>query len=136
MSVFKPLVKYRFRCRFIDAWIMSQLRVYWSTCKINNSYEGKVLNPILDRSTKVDLKFEAHLCSVWSKMDHNFLFYPLEKLLGVAYVRFISYSKCYDLCRISKLSSNFGCLFTFWYLDGENLTKTNLHICNLWTVSL
>ena len=70
MSVFKPFVKYRLRCRFIDAWIMSQLRVYWSTCKINNSYEGKVLNPILDRITKVDLKFEAHLFSVWSKIPN------------------------------------------------------------------
>ena len=70
MSVFKPFVKYRFRCRFIDAWIMSQLRVYWSTCKINISYEGKVLNPILDRITKVDLKFEAHLFSVWSKIPN------------------------------------------------------------------
>ena len=25
---------------------------YWSTCTINNAYEGKVQNPILDRSTR------------------------------------------------------------------------------------
>ena len=35
--------------------------------------------------------------------------------------------------RISKLLSNFGCLFTFCYLDGANSIKTDLHICELWT---
>ena len=30
-------------------------------------------------------------------------------------------------------NSNFGCLFTFCYLDGTNSIKTDLHICNLWT---
>ena len=47
------------------------------------------------------------------------------------YVRFISYSKCSNWRWISKLSSNFGCLFTFCYLDGANSIKTDLHICNL-----
>ena len=43
------------------------------------------------------------------------------------YVRFISYSKCFNWHRILKLSSNFGCLFTFCYLDGINSIKTDLH---------
>ena len=46
-------------------------------------------------------------------------------------VRFISYSKSPNWCRISKLLSNFGCLFTFCYLDGANSIKTYIHICNL-----
>ena len=50
------------------------------------------------------------------------------------YVQFISYSKkCSNWHRISKLSSNFGCLFTFRYLDGANSIRTDLHICN-WPV--
>ena len=44
-------------------------------------------------------------------------------------VRFISYSKCSNWRWIPKLSSNFECLFTFWYLDGANSIKTDLHIC-------
>ena len=47
--------------------------------------------------------------------------------------RVISYSKCSNWRQISKLSLNFGCLFTFCYLDGANSIKTDLHICNLWT---
>ena len=35
--------------------------------------------------------------------------------------------------QISKLSLNFGWVFTFCYLDGANSIKTALHICNLWT---
>ena len=49
------------------------------------------------------------------------------------YVRFISYSKCSNWRRISKMYSNFWCLFTFCYLDGPNSIKTDLHICKLWT---
>ena len=41
------------------------------------------------------------------------------------YVRFISYWKCSNWHRISKLSSNFGCLFTFRYLDGANSIKSD-----------
>ena len=48
-------------------------------------------------------------------------------------VRFMSYSKCSNWRRISKLLSNFGCLFTFYYLDGANSIKTDLHICKLRT---
>ena len=48
-------------------------------------------------------------------------------------VQFMSYSKCSNWHLISKLSSNFGCLFTFCYLDGANSIKTDLHVCNLWT---
>ena len=48
-------------------------------------------------------------------------------------VRFMSYSKCFNFRQILKLSSNFGCLFTFCYLDGANSIKTDLHVCNLWT---
>ena len=44
----------------------------------------------------------------------------------------MSYSKCSNWRRILKLSSNFGCLFTFCYVDGANSIKTDLHICNLW----
>ena len=45
-------------------------------------------------------------------------------------VRFISYLKFSNWRRISKLLSNFGCLFTFCYLDGANSIKSDLHICN------
>ena len=48
-------------------------------------------------------------------------------------IRFISYSKCSNWRWISKLLSNFGCLFTFCYLDGANSIKTDLLVCNLWT---
>ena len=48
-------------------------------------------------------------------------------------VQFLSYSKCSNWRQISRLLSNFGCLFTFCYLDGANSIKTDLHICNLWT---
>ena len=59
-----------------------------------------------------------------------------RKFLGkpvFLFFRFMSYSKCSNCRRISKLSWNFGCLFTFSYLDGANSIKTDLHICNLWT---
>ena len=55
---------------------------------------------------------------------------------NVTYVWIISYSKCSNWYQISKLSSNFGCLITFCYLDGANSIKTDLHICNLWTGQL
>jgi hypothetical protein len=42
-------------------------------------------------------------------------------------VRFISYLKCSNWRRISKLTSNFRCLFTFCYLDGASSIKTDLH---------
>ena len=49
-------------------------------------------------------------------------------------VWFMSYSKCSNWRRISKLWLDFGCLFTFCYLDMANSIKTDLlHICNLWT---
>ena len=53
--------------------------------------------------------------------------------LFIPNVRFISYSKCSNRCWLSKLSSNFGCLFTFCYFDGANSIKTDLHIYNSWT---
>ena len=46
-------------------------------------------------------------------------------------VRFISYSKSPNWRRITKSLSNFGCLFTFCYLNGANSIKTYIHICNL-----
>ena len=52
----------------------------------------------------------------------NFLFYFI-----------LSYSKCSNLCQISKLLSKFECLFTFYYLDGANSHKADLNIYNLWT---
>ena len=46
-------------------------------------------------------------------------------------VRFMSYLKCSNWRRISKLALNFGCSFTFCYLNGANSIKTNLHIGQL-----
>ena len=46
-------------------------------------------------------------------------------------VWFMSFSKCSNWRRISKLLSNFGCLFTFGYLGGANSIKTDLHTCNI-----
>ena len=48
-------------------------------------------------------------------------------------VQFMSYSKCSNWHQMLKLLLNFGCLFTFFYLDGANSIKTDLHNCNLWT---
>ena len=56
----------------------------------------------------------------------------LKIVKSETYVWFISYSKCSNWRQISKLSSNFGCLFTLCYLDGTNSIETDLHICN-WT---
>ena len=51
-------------------------------------------------------------------------------------VWFMFYSICFNWHRISKLLMNFGCLFTFCYLDGVNTIKTDLQICSLWTGQL
>ena len=59
-----------------------------------------------------------------SQTDKNVLF---------SNVRFISYLMCFNCRRISKLMSNFECLFTFCYSDGANSIKTDLNTCNLWT---
>ena len=48
-------------------------------------------------------------------------------------VQFITYSKCSNWGRISKLSSNFGSLFTFCYSAWGNQIKTKLQTCNLRT---
>ena len=57
----------------------------------------------------------------------------LATITNYSKVRFMSYLKCSNWCQISKLSSNFGCLFTFFYLDEANSIKTDLHICKLLT---
>ena len=49
-------------------------------------------------------------------------------------VQFMSYLKCSNWRRISKLALNFGCLFTFCYSSRANLLKTKLQTCNLQTV--
>ena len=49
------------------------------------------------------------------------------------FVGFISYSKCPNLLPILKLSSNFGCLFTFCYFARANWIKTKLQTCKLQT---
>ena len=41
-----------------------------------------------------------------------------------------SYSKCFNWRQISKLSSTFGCLFTFCYSAWATLIKTKLQNCN------
>jgi hypothetical protein len=48
-------------------------------------------------------------------------------------LRFMSYLKHSSWRQILKLLSNFGCIFTFCYLDEANSMKTDLDICNLWT---
>ena len=45
----------------------------------------------------------------------------------------MSYLRCSNWCQISILVSNFGCLFTFCYSSGTNLSKTSLQTCNLQT---
>jgi hypothetical protein len=49
-------------------------------------------------------------------------FHHLEGAFAI-YGWVTSYSKCYNWHRISKLSLNFGCLFTFCYLDSANSIK-------------
>ena len=53
--------------------------------------------------------------------------------IGEAIVQFISYSTCSNWRRISKLLTNFGCLFTFCYSLWANQIKTKLQTCNLQT---
>ena len=59
----------------------------------------------------------------------GFPVYEYEQVSSIylfsTYVWFISYSKCSNWHWISKLASNFGCLFTFCYLDGANSIKTD-----------
>ena len=59
----------------------------------------------------------------------NFIFHGIKEIRqevifyrkhSYTYVRFISYFKCSKWPQILKLSSSFGCLFTFFYLDGAN----------------
>ena len=52
----------------------------------------------------------------------------IQLMSGSSHIRSVS-----NLRWMSKLSSNFCCLFTFCYLDGANSIKTDLHICNPWT---
>ena len=70
-------------------------------------------------------------------MKEGELFPNFSGLDYIRNVRFMSYFKCSNLRRILKLSSSFGCLFTFCYIfgDGANSIKTDLstHIFNLWT---
>ena len=49
------------------------------------------------------------------------------------YVFFIYFSKCFDWHRISKLSPNFECLFTFCYSAWANQIQTKLKTCNIQT---
>jgi hypothetical protein len=48
-------------------------------------------------------------------------------------VQFMSYLKCSKWRWISKLVSNFGCLFAFCYSAWANLLKTKLQTCSLQT---
>jgi hypothetical protein len=45
----------------------------------------------------------------------------------------MSYLKRSNWHQISKLASNFGCLFTFCYSAWANLIQTKLQTCNLQT---
>jgi len=82
----------------------------------------------------------THLCENFSNvclLQHIFkmLSFSLEnvcRFLFNAWV--ISYLKCSDWSRISKLLLNFGCLFTSCYFDRAKSIKTNLQTCNLYTV--
>ena len=72
-------------------------------------------------------KYFQSNCQRWSKVCSSYASIWLGvKLLEIS-------RKCSNWSWISKLSSNFGCLFTFCYLDGANSIKTDLCICNLWT---
>jgi hypothetical protein len=78
-----------------------------------------------------EFSFRKQSFQIWYIVNCKKL-YTTPKSLQTC-VRFISYSKCSNCHRISKLSSKLGYLFTFCYLDGANSIKTDLHICNLWT---
>ena len=63
--------------------------------------------------------------------------YKLTKAAAkFANVRFMSYSKCSNWRRISKLVSKFEFSFTFWYFAGANLPNAKLQNCNLQTGQL
>ena len=81
-----------------------------------NSCLGKILELPTLRSTLVQLWLDAA-----SKYTQS-LEVEVEYIL-ITNVQFISYSKFSNWRWISKLLSNFGCLFTFCYLDGANSIK-------------
>ena len=55
---------------------------------------------------------------------------PIKRLTEKLWLMFISYLKCYNLHRISKLAYHFGCLFTFCYSARVDLLKTKLQTRN------
>ena len=59
--------------------------------------------------------------------------YRLSSNFMFCNVRIMSYSKCSNWRRISKLSSNFGCWLNFCYLDGANTIETYLQLMD-WPV--
>ena len=96
-------------------------------------------NPVLislmaDQSESSILKFGLIFCLLTRKdtfkQETSFV---EHRSFDLTYTWIISYSKGSNWCQISKLSSNFECVFMFCYLDWANSIKTDLHICNLWT---
>ena len=62
----------------------------------------------------------------WQIYSISATYYSL--MSNSSYISSVLIGVVYRNCR-----SNFGCLFTFCYLDVENSIKSDLHICNLWT---
>ena len=80
---------------------------------------------------KLDTLGIRRLFQIWTNLKAKI---SLEtKFEIMSNVRFISYSKCSNWHQISKLLSNFGCLFTC-YFDRANSIETNLQTCNLHTI--
>ena len=93
-----------------------------------------VSGPIFGRSSSWPTR-EKNMCQTdcSAKLLIIFFSFTREIKMGKNFFHewFMSYSKCSNWRWISKLSSNFACLFVFCYWDGTNSIKTDLHICNL-----
>ena len=94
---------------------------------INDSRIPKIGTPAWNEMLAKSIK------EVWTIYFDTYWKGQINQNFTQTFVQFNSYSKCSNWRRISKLLLNFGCLFTFCYLDGANSIKTDLHICNLWT---
>ena len=66
-------------------------------------------------------------CSLHFQLFMSFLY---TSVISTSFINvlFMSYSKSSNWRQKFKILSNFGCLFTFCFLDGASSIKTDLHI--------
>ena len=136
---FCQLTKARWKIK-IEAWALSGRPTLLKRlgpskqCCINFPQE-KVVEKVWDKKLTISydpsfVYFFMEICCWWTRLNNNG---ANCQILYLCVDPLVLHWKCSNWHWISKLSLNFGCLFTFCYLDGANYIKTDLHICNLWT---